>query len=102
MSLVKLIHILGYLKTWPLACWWQVWQTKKEMCIIYIRGKSIKFETPRGRFLIDGPRFCVVLNQCQWWKAGVGGAASRWLMCLLSCWIFVCLTKASLQILVQF
>lgn len=65
LSLVKLIHILGCLKT----CLWHVGgrcgrQKKKEMCIVRNPGRSIKLETIRGRFLIDLLKFCFSFNEC--------------------------------------
>lgn len=64
MSLVKLIHIIGRLKT----CLWHVGgrhgrqKEKKEMCILCNPGRSIKLEAVRERFLIDLLKFCFALN----------------------------------------
>lgn len=74
MSLVKLIHIIGRLKT----CLWHVGgrrgrqKEKTEVCILCNPGRSIKLEAVRERFLIDLFKFRFALNH-----ASGGGTCVR-------------------------
>lgn len=62
MSLVRINPYPRVLEDLPLACQWQVWQTK-EMCVICNPGGPIKFESIWGKFLID-VKVYFTLNQC--------------------------------------